>query len=239
MGRISRVLTAGSGEIKSDPGGGANLTHFIFNNPGMDSLPLPDDLVFISSHRVTGEYTVTGCYDTKNSSQATPGDTILYARNSSGVITCQIKILNTGDIIISNDNITLTIGNSGSTTLNGSDGVTITTGSASLDLSSDGTVVVDNGAASVEVAPSGTITANTATIDPAGNITTSGVITAGSFAGGSLAVTGAISGGGMSASGGTVTASNLSATSILANGIEVAGHTHTVPSGGGTSGPMQ
>ena len=108
MGRLARVLSflytseAGDkvGDVKVDPGGGANVTPQHFQSAGEDSRPLPSDLAAMVSIEGTGREVVVGYLDPANLQQAAAGEKIVYSRNPGGVVVATIHLKTDGSIAI-------------------------------------------------------------------------------------------------------------------------------------------
>lgn len=76
------------GEIRKDE----NVTATIFNPPGEDSRPLPDDVfVYVDSDNI-GEKVAVGFLDTKNDPISGDGEKRLYSRSAAGAVQAIIYI---------------------------------------------------------------------------------------------------------------------------------------------------
>ncbi len=91
-------------EIKGDSGGGdiSQVDHF--GPAGLDSQPLKGDLVNLVNGPQTGLGVVSGYHDIKGNLEAEPGESRLYARDSSGGVVCDIWLKADGDIVINSIN---------------------------------------------------------------------------------------------------------------------------------------
>lgn len=213
MGGIGKLLSfvrrsrngANVSDTTVDPGGGPNLTAEHFAAPGDDSHPLRDDFVLLMPLRQTGRAAAAGYLDPKNEQLAAVGERRLYARNESGTVVATVWIKNTGEVLVENDN--------GSITLQPDGGTVTESPEATHTVAADGTVAGSNEAGSFTLAPDGSYTAangaGSIQLQAGGNVVINGVI---------ITPAGAIS-----------TPTSIASPSIQANGVEVAGHNHTQP----------
>lgn len=110
MGRLARVLESIKGllgadnvtDIKSDPGGNANVTGFHLSSPGDDSLPLNQDITILVPIPGSGRDAAIAYADPKNSLQSEPGEKRIYSRDADGVQVAAIKLSKDGKILVSN-----------------------------------------------------------------------------------------------------------------------------------------
>lgn len=155
MGGIGKILSfvrrtrngAKVSDTTVDPGGGPNLTAEHFAPPGDDSHPLPGDFALLVPLRQTGRAAAGGYVDPKNEQLAAAGERRLYARDGSGNVVATVWIKNTGEVLVENDNASVTLG-------------------------PDGSYTADNGAGSIQLQPGGNVVINNVTITPAGAIST-------------------------------------------------------------------
>lgn len=172
MGWIARVLSSArrtiagtpTTDVKSDPGGGANVTPALFLPPGDDARPLPGDYEYLAPTQRRGGWAVLGFQDAVNAGITAPGERRLYARDASGAVVASVYLQNDGTIVAEND-------------------------TASMTWASDGTMTLDNGSGTIELQAGGTIDLNGVTIDTSGNIVTPGTVTASDFIVGAITLT--------------------------------------------------
>ena len=159
MGRIAKILSfvrvirngANVSDIKTDPGGGANVTVEHFAPLGDDSHPLNTDYVATMDISRTGGGVAVGFVDPLNAPKASPGDKRIYGRDAdTGAVVVEIWLKNDGTAIVSNDN-------------------------GSVVLSPGGSIKGDNGSGSFELAEGGDFLVNGVTIDTGGNISATSV----------------------------------------------------------------
>lgn len=101
MGNVSQVLSTDGSDVKAGLGNEHNVTAKHFTSPGEDSHPLPGDYCALSPSTGTGRQAAIGYIDLKNKPQAAPGEKRVYARDSEGVIVCEMWMRNDGSIEIS------------------------------------------------------------------------------------------------------------------------------------------
>jgi hypothetical protein len=141
-------------DIKSDPGGGANVTAEKFEPAGDDSQPLTSDQELLVSIKRSGGEVAIGFLDPKNEQKSEPGEKRIYSRGEDGVQVCELFLHGDGSATLENENGAFTLG-------------------------ADGSHKLENAAGSFELQAGGNIIENTVLIDVDGNITTTGTITAG------------------------------------------------------------
>lgn len=155
MGSIARVLsftrtTRPNGvkvsDVKSDPGGGLNLTSPHFSGPGDDSHPLEGDLAILTESVRGGGRAVVGYVDPKLEPVAQPGEKRIYARDSSGAAIVEVWLKADGEVTLLNANGSFTLGADGSQLGQNSNG--------SFELEAGGDVVING----VRITPAGKIT---------------------------------------------------------------------------------
>ena len=144
--RVSRNAVTIS-DVKTDPGGGPNITPEHFSAPGDDSHPLPGDYVYAGPTPQRGKYAAIGYMDPTNTPTAQPGDKRIYGRDSdSGAEVVQVWLQNDGTAIISNDN-------------------------GSVTLRANGSILGQNSAGSFELEQGGDFVVNGVTIAANGDVT--------------------------------------------------------------------
>lgn len=190
MGWIARVLSSArrtvngtpTVDVKSDPGGGANVTPSLYLPPGDDARPLAGDYEYLGATPRTGGWATLGFQDAINAGVTAPGEKRIYARDASGTVVAQVYLNNAGALVLSNDTATVTIAAGGSITAN--DGETTWT------MDGAGGATLDNGSGAIELQDDGTVDINGVQIDAAANITgvttltASGNVTAADFVAG-------------------------------------------------------
>lgn len=190
MGRITRILSfvralangAKVSDVKTDPGGGANITAQHFAPPGDDSHPLPDDYAATMPVTRSGSEVAVGYLDPKNEQKAQLGDKRIYARDpEDGSTIVEVWLKNTGEAVTSNKNGSATLSPDGSSTL--------TTPEATFQASADGGIKGSNSAGSFELQAGGNFVVNGVTIDTDGNISTGGKLNADDITADNLDVT--------------------------------------------------
>lgn len=145
MGRVVQLLSFTRAErngmtvsdVKSDPGGGANVTAEHTAAPGDDSHPLAGDYAVVGNAAGTGRQSVVGYYDPVNAPKSGPGEKRIYARDSSGAMIVEVWLKNTGEVLITNGAGTFTLESGGGFNINGArittGGDVITAAGVSLD----------------------------------------------------------------------------------------------------------
>ena len=167
MGRIATILSfmravangAKVSDVKTDSGGGANITAQHFSAPGDDSHPLTTDNVVTVDVERTGSEAAIGYLDPLNTPKAQAGDKRIYGRDAStGAVVVEVWLQNDGTATVSND-------------------------SGSVVLKPDGSIKGSNGSGSFELQAGGDFVVNGVTIDTSGNINSPATITAPNVAG--------------------------------------------------------
>ena len=120
MGQIAIVLDfthsnegVNCSYVKSDSGGGINLTSENFQPSGEDSTPLPGDYVIIIPVKGTGRTSAIGYIDLNTKPCAKPGEKRIYARNEEGEVVNEIRLFNTSKVVIKNDSASITLNPNG------------------------------------------------------------------------------------------------------------------------------
>lgn len=171
MGRLAKILSfmrvtrhdTPATDVKSDPGGGNNITPQHVAPPGDDSHPLPGDYVAILD--VTPSRSVAvGYVDPTNTPLTEEGEKRIYSRAAgSGETVAQTYLKNDGTVITSND--------LGSITLLPDGGAIIISPAATFVVGAGGSIKGFNEDGVFEMLSSGVFTVNGVTIDTGGNIT--------------------------------------------------------------------
>jgi hypothetical protein len=107
------------GDVKSNPGGSANITAEHMGPSGDDSPPFPSDSLGAFAVEGTGRFVAGGYADPVNEGVANPGEVRRYARDGVGSIVATIYMKADGTITISNDNGSFAMAPSGVVTING------------------------------------------------------------------------------------------------------------------------
>jgi hypothetical protein len=173
---ITRVLRNGAyiTDVKSDPGGGANVTAEHFSSPGDDSHPLNSDYAALGVAMGTGRRSALGYVDPINEPQSEEGDKRIYSRSPETALhVAHVWLKKDATIEASNEN--------GSIFLLPDGGSIVTTQGCSFSINSDGSIVGSNGSGSFELNVGGSFVVNGVEIDPDGNITTPGTLNADSI----------------------------------------------------------
>lgn len=178
MGLIGRILSfvraqrngAQISDVKTDPGGGPNVTAEHFAPAGDDAHPLPGDYVYGSPSPQRGRYAALGYVDTANQSKAQPGEKRVYARNADGQQVGEVWLKADGTIVAENDQ--------GSTTLAPDGSFEAENGNGAMTLAADGSILGQNAAGSFELQSGGNFVVNGVTITTAGQIITPTGLTA-------------------------------------------------------------
>lgn len=109
-----------------------------FTDPGNDSQPLPIDYAML--HPTTEDNgnsgVVIGYQDVTTDKLAKPGEKRIYARDENGVVVAEVYLKNSGELLIKNDEGSITIAPDGSITITNS-------GGASIVAQSGGDVVIN------------------------------------------------------------------------------------------------
>jgi len=128
MGRVTKILSfirstlngARVTDVKTDTGGGANITAQHFADPGDDSFPLLTDYAMNIDVSGSGNEAVAGYLDPINTPKATAGDKRIYARDAnSGAVVVEVWLKSDSSAIISNSNGTMTLQADGTVNING------------------------------------------------------------------------------------------------------------------------
>jgi len=146
MGRVAKILSfirslsngAKVTDVKTDTGGGANITAQHFADAGDDAFPLETDYALTVDVNGSGNEAVVGYLDPINTPKATVGDKRIFARDAStGVVVVEVWLKSDSSAIISNENGTITLQADGEINANGArittDGDVITASGISLD----------------------------------------------------------------------------------------------------------
>lgn len=158
-------------DVKTDPGGGANITAQHFSDPGDDSHPLTTDYAALIDVEGTGREAAVGYLDPINEPKAQPGDKRIYARDAaSGAVVVEVWLQNNGTGTMSNAN--------GSVVLLPDGGSITTTPNGTFETKADGSIKGVNGSGAFELQAGGDFVVNGVTIDTSGNITSPATITA-------------------------------------------------------------
>lgn len=171
MGLIARVLSfvrvtrngAKITDVKASPGGRPNVTAEHFASPGDDSYPLPTDYAYLAPAPRKGRQAALGYVDPLNTPKAGQGDKRIYARDGAGTVVAEAWLKNTGEVLLDNDNGSMTLSPDGS--------ITLLNGAGSVTLSAAGAILGQNGAGSFELQAGGNFVVNGVTITPVGLIT--------------------------------------------------------------------
>lgn len=156
MGLIGRILSfvraerngAQVSDVKTDPGGGPNVTAEHFAPAGDDSHPLASDYVYAAPSPQRGRYAAVGYVDPKNPPKAQPGEKRIYARDADGTVVVEVWLQNDGT-------------------------ATLVNGEGSVTLAPDGAIKGVNGAGQFELEAAGDFVANGATMTTDGDVVTS------------------------------------------------------------------
>lgn len=162
LARVTRG-TASVSDLKTDPGGGANVTAQHFAPAGDDSNPLPDDYALIIPGQRAGQMSAAGYVDPKNAGITAPGEKRIYARDSSGGVTVEHHLKSSGEATTFNQKANITIAPDGKITVEGP--------VAKVVISAAGSIKGSNGNGQFELEVAGDFVVNGVIIDTAGNIT--------------------------------------------------------------------
>jgi len=159
-------------DVKTDPGGGANITPEHFSPAGDDSAPLPADFLGGIPVQGTGRFIASGYVDPLNPGIALDGEVRRYARNEAGAIVSSVHLFRDGSI-----ELVSVVGGNG------------------LRIGGDGAIRGFNSAGSFQLAANGDFDVNGAKIDANGEVTNAaGIVlgthvhTPGTFLGDSTAI---------------------------------------------------
>ncbi len=123
MGLVARVLSfvrtvrngAQVSDVKSDPGGGPNITAEHFAPPGDDAHPLDTDYSYAGPTPQRGRFASLGYVDPINAAQAAAGEKRIYSRDpADGMAVAAVWLKATGEIISGNAAADVTISPDGS-----------------------------------------------------------------------------------------------------------------------------
>lgn len=204
-------------DMEVDKGGGDIITAEHFEGAGADSNPLPEDYAYVAPIPASGRYAVLGYFDPNYKPKTEPGEKIIYARDEDGILIVEIHLKRDGEAILQNEN--------GSFTLrpDGSQRGELKDGSGSYELKPDGSFRVESQKSNLEVNSNGSIRG-------ANDNGSYELQTGGDFLVNTVRID----------TQGNITATSVSAPSIVANSKELAEHTHGgVESGGSNTGPNQ
>lgn len=156
MGLIVKVLSFArklvngvwSSDVKSDPGGGANITGAHFSAPGDDSFPLKTDFAIAVPIPNSGGFVIVGYADPLNIKKGTEGEKRIYGRDSAGAEVNEIRLKPDGSILISR-------------------------GTSEIELKADDSIKLSNGLGAIELKADGSIDMNGAIITVAGDVISS------------------------------------------------------------------
>lgn len=103
MGRLAKVLSSlindfFSREVKVEEKFNFNLECELYNPPGEDSTPLPEDDCIIIRREEIGQFVIVGFL--VNNPITNPGEKLLYSRNNLGAKKAKIYMKNDGKIEI-------------------------------------------------------------------------------------------------------------------------------------------
>ncbi len=171
MGRIAKVLSfvralrngAKVSDVKTDFGGGANITSEHFAPVGDDSFPLKTDYALNVDVEGSGKESTVGYVDPINTPKALEGDKRIYARDAStGAVVVEVWLKSDSSAIISNSNGAIELKADGTVDING---LTIDpTGALVSPTSITSPSIIGNGKELVDhLHPAGTPPGNTGT----------------------------------------------------------------------------
>lgn len=129
MGGLAKILSfvrttrngAPVSDVKTDPGGGANVTAEHFGPAGDDSSPLPGDFVYLGGVPRTGGRAALGYLDPGNTPQAGAGEKRIYARDpNTGAVAVELWLKNDGSAVLTNAAGSLTLDAAGNVACSGS-----------------------------------------------------------------------------------------------------------------------
>ena len=128
MGRVAKILsfirTALNGakvtDVKTDTGGGVNITAQHFADAGDDSFPLKTDYAISVGVEGSGKEVVVGYLDPINTPKAGAGDKRIFARDAdSGAVVVEVWLKSDSSAIISNSNGSMELQAGGTVNING------------------------------------------------------------------------------------------------------------------------
>ncbi len=145
-GRVAKILSfiralrngANVTDVKTDTGGGVNITAEHFADAGDDAFPLETDYALTVGVNGSGKEAVVGYLDPVNTPKAAAGEKRIYARDAdSGEVVVEVWLKSDSSAIISNANGVFTLQADGEVNANGAritpDGDVITASGVSLD----------------------------------------------------------------------------------------------------------
>ena len=141
MGNIAKVLSfirvvrnlANISDVKVDPGGGDIVTGVHFAPAGDDAHPLPDDYAIMMAVQGAGREAIVGYSDPENTPVTAAGEKRIYARKADGTPINQVWLRANGDIILDNENGSITLNADGSITITAGGDISITGGDILAD----------------------------------------------------------------------------------------------------------
>jgi len=156
-------------DVKSDPGGGANVTAPHFGAPGDDGHPLPGDSVALIGVPRTGGVASVGYIDPANTPKAAAGERRVYSRDASGAVVAEVWLKNTGEVSVKNDAGEIKLAPAGDFEYTGPIGA--------LTFTAAGMATISNTLGSIVLDPGGSVTINGTTFGVGGTMTSTGTIT--------------------------------------------------------------
>ncbi len=87
-------------DVVVDAGGGDNTAAELYQPPGDDGLPLPEDGALLQEAPGTGSKGTIGFNDPANAGKAAPGEKRIYSRTQAGVVAADIWLKNDGSVHI-------------------------------------------------------------------------------------------------------------------------------------------
>ena len=123
MARIARVekvsVVDGVRTITVDIGDGSMNDADLYMPPGVDAMPMKDDLVIIDEAPSNGGFVALATLDDTDTPDGTTGGYRAYARGSSGAVVAWVRMKPSGEIEIANGNGSFVMEASGKVTING------------------------------------------------------------------------------------------------------------------------
>ena len=128
MGRVAKILSflrltrngAKVSDVKTDTGGGVNITSEHFADVGDDSFPLVTDYALNVDVPGSGNEATVGYLDPINTPKATVGDKRIYARDAdTGLMVVEVWLKSDSSAIISNSNGAIELQADGTVNING------------------------------------------------------------------------------------------------------------------------
>lgn len=149
-------------DVKTDRGGGDNMTPEHFASIGDDSFPLLTDYALLVPVANGSRAALVGYLDPKNTPKALSGEKRTYARDAStGAVVVDLWLRNDGTAILENVNGKATLAPDGSTTIESPNGT--------FTVAADGTITGINGGGSFQLQTSGDFVVNGAKITSTGD----------------------------------------------------------------------